>query len=877
MTDLIQTRRVTMPRPRNASLLAWCAGGTLSLSCTLSMAQPDAPATDPAAAQTSAQTADAGAVLGQARALLKDYTARAIVRLGVMDLRLRPDPSPDDYRIAALTMGLSAGVQTPDAEVLRRIADASWNATDEQAAIDATARLVQVDPADRVAILRVVSATIARMQTAEERLAAYDRLLGPGGARLPATVRSRLALDHALLLRERGDEDGFVDRLKMATSLDATNKEAALLASALFNERSTDPMGRLEMLTNLLYADPMDPSVHAQISASLAQAGAFTGAKRLWTNAETLLNLSGPDRQFEGESRRLVHQWLATGPSDLVLSLNKRLAAQREVKGRQIEAQTAAGGSLTDIGKVEDARLPVPLDRIRVLAAIAAGDRITYETGCVDMSRSAAALLKESRDPQIELMMPREEAEDFAKRALITAELIAAIAGVTSPELEENLATLAELGAAQDPRLMVAAIARNLEKSGVTEAVTQLTVLDFSSDPTGEAEAAASVVAAEALKKQNKREQAATLLRACARKHTLLPMGALAWSRYQQIKGPSDTLTPQAAAMESFAESIPRWIDQAITDPRSMMAMEAKLEKTTISGLQRPLIHLRLRNVCPIPLSLGPDRTINSRIIFAPRIDVGQGGIGQYAQPEIVEADRRLRLEPNETLEIDVTPDLGFTGWLGEVMCSDVARMRWRVLQGFRSSEQGVIEAGPGCLTTETGTVVRNPIAESTLDPTEIPTRVANRDEAELLPLAVLLRARVIAIGMLPEADAERPNLIAATTEVINAFAARYPTLSPLGRMMLACVLPHARQLAEMEAFDRVALQDQDPRVLALQLVSRCADAELPTLVAACESSDPTLREIATRHRARLATPDVCFARVGPSLSDFNPPAETAP
>lgn len=822
--------------------------------------------------------ADPAAVLAKARLQLKEYTARAIVRLGLLDLRLRPDPAPEDYRIAALTMGIADAMQPGDAETLRRIAEACWNGTDEQAAIDATAKLVQADPTDRVSILRVVSATIARMQTAEDRLAAYDKLLGAGGSRLPAVVRSRLALDCAMLLRERGDDEGFLDRLKLATSLDATNKEAALLASAFYNQRSSDPMGRLEMLANLLYSDPMDPGVHEQLSTSLAQSGSFIGARRMWANAQTILNQSGPERGFDAETRRLVHDWLCGSASDTVLALNKRLATEREGKAKQIEQQSkTSGAALSEVGKVEDQRLPMQLDRVRVLAAVASGDRITYETGCVDMARTGASLLKEANDPQIELLMPRDEALDFAKRAMVTAELIAAVAGVTTQELTDNLAKLQELGVTDDPRLNVARIARGVESRGVDVSLAELTTLDFSADPSGEAEAAASVVAADALKKQSKREQAATLLRACARKHILIPMGALAWSRFQQIKGPDERLSAQAAAMDAFAESIPRWIDQAINDPRSMMALDAQLDKSTISGLQRPVVKVRLRNVAPIPLSLGPDRTISSRLIFSPRMDVGINSVGQLAQPEIIEADRRLRLEPNETLEFDVWPDIGFTGWLSESMCSDLVRIRWRVLQGFRSSEQGVIEQGPGCLSTETGTLVRTPLAESALEPAEIPSRVLTRDEAELLPIAVILRARVISLSSLSPNDAERPKIIGSTVDVINAFAERYPTLSPLGRAMLLCTMPHKAQLPELEVFDKVALQELDPQLLTLTLLTRCDNPDEPVLTTATESANPTLREIARLHKSRLADGQMCFARLTGDLGAFNPPTENAP
>ena len=54
-----------------------------------------------------------------------------------------------------------------------------------------------LDPSDTVAQLRLISARIGQFQTAEERLAAYERFTGPEGKGLDPAIRSRLALDAA--------------------------------------------------------------------------------------------------------------------------------------------------------------------------------------------------------------------------------------------------------------------------------------------------------------------------------------------------------------------------------------------------------------------------------------------------------------------------------------------------------------------------------------------------------------------------------------------------------------------------------------------------------------------------------------------------------
>src|SRR5262249_36532640 len=144
--------------------------------------------------------------------------------------------------------------------------------------------------------LRLISGKIGRLQTAEQRLTLYTRLLGPDGEALSPAIRSRLALDDALLLREQGDIDGFVDRLALAIRLDPTHKEAAALAAQYYSDQVSDPVGKFQLLIDLLYADPLDPNVHESIARLLAQEGAWAQAKRFHDNGINLL--SGPQGQL---------------------------------------------------------------------------------------------------------------------------------------------------------------------------------------------------------------------------------------------------------------------------------------------------------------------------------------------------------------------------------------------------------------------------------------------------------------------------------------------------------------------------------------------------------------------------------------------------
>ena len=101
---------------------------------------------------------------------------------------------------------------------------------------------------DTVSQLRLIAASIAtrNTQNADDRLKVYEQFLsGPGRAQFDESIRSRLCWDAALLLRERGDEKGFVEKLKQSIQLDRTNKEAAALVRDVFRPENARRQGQV--------------------------------------------------------------------------------------------------------------------------------------------------------------------------------------------------------------------------------------------------------------------------------------------------------------------------------------------------------------------------------------------------------------------------------------------------------------------------------------------------------------------------------------------------------------------------------------------------------------------------------------------------------
>ena len=294
----------------------------------------------------------------------KEFAARSITRLALLDLRATSRPTEDDYRIASHLLGIAHDINPDDAEIMRRYLEAAYACGDDDKVLELTRNLLNLDPKDTVAQLRLITSSIARnSQNAEDRIKVYERFLdpdGPGKA-IDPSVLSRLALDEALLLRERGDDAGFIRKLTQATQLDSTHKEAAQLAATVYAERRPDDrVGCLRMMENVLMADPVDGNLHLSIARELIAGGAYKAAERFMENAGRIFVAAGlsPDRlQIE----QYVLRWRSHGAADVVGQLNHELAVARDGAEKALRQLEEKGLPIEKAAKPADVRLTPPV------------------------------------------------------------------------------------------------------------------------------------------------------------------------------------------------------------------------------------------------------------------------------------------------------------------------------------------------------------------------------------------------------------------------------------------------------------------------------------------------------------------------------------
>lgn len=812
---------------------------------------------------------------------LNAYTSRALARFAMLDLRAQDDATPDDYRVAAALLDAAQSLALNDIELLRRRIEAHFNAGNDKVVLALSRDLLRLDPKDTVTQLRIITARLAQMQTVEERMVAYARFLGPEGNAFDPSVKSRLALDAALLAREMGEEAKFLTLLEQAATLDPSNKAAALMAFTVFAGSVDSASGRLELLANLLHADPMDPRVHQQIRDELASVGAFTQARRFHTSASAILNAAIPQEDPSRAVIAFVLTWYCDGPRKPLDTMLNQLVIERDRADRTAKAQEDATGIVT-VKRGKDVRLSLPNEIVRLTSAMAVDDKAQIEASLTDLAASIAEREEvyndrgrrpvSMTDQDAALEIGTLKGELIRWRLLTNSQLDAAAAGynqalsMTEPESQER-ATLLALSAL---------------RSGDT--ASSLYFCSKATQPSPWVELIRGMAHALAGDDQASRLAYAEAFR-------IAPLGLLGALGHTlaarvEVHDPDHLTLPPAtspahdvalaAALNQYAATIPAWIDQMVTNPHSFQNMAITINQSSGLGISTsnradPLAPLRatikITNVSPVALGFGTDRTINPRLLFAPNLEGRRGNQRATAEPEVVELAQRLRLLPGETMEYTANLDYGTVAFISELHSEAPTQLWWRVMQGFESRSGGVRDVGAGCLEAVTDTLARGALPEATRTPESIAQRLAaitsDANAQQELP-ALLIAARGFIARSVDPFDSIAPDArFTGTKALCDAIIAAYPSWPATSRVLAITTLPPAKQIPELARLDELILNDIDPFVRPIAIVARAQTSDSPAIESALASEDPALVRIAKAHQSRLASGGQAFGERG--------------
>jgi hypothetical protein len=219
---------------------------------------------------------------------------------------------------------------------------------------------------------------------------------------------------------------------------------------------------------------------------------------------------------------------------------------------------------------------------------------------------------------------------------------------------------------------------------------------------------------------------------------------------------------------------------------------------------------------------------------------------------EIVRLDRRLRLMPNETLEVSVPLESGYGGWAVRMSSVQTLRLRWRLLQGFRLDAEAMTKPGAFSLTADTDTLVRSAVRGLSLETGVLAqaVRSAGKDRpAEFMHAVGAAAARVMRVGGPDQPTQEQ------VRELIGALLERYTAANRLERLFMLTRLPAAAMAPAMREFDDAiaGLDEPDAEVMLVKIITRADKPDNAAIKRATAAGvDPALARLAGIQALRL-------------------------
>lgn len=806
-----------------------------------------------------------------------------IHRAALLDLRLNESPSPTDYEFASILLDLGLRMNPENAELARDLAQAAWLAGDSDRSLEATRQIIRADPSDTVAQLRLISARINEKQTLEQRKALYDRFLGEAGQSLDKSVRSRLALDAALLEREAGNTAAFLERLHQATRLDSSHKAAASLAAQYYSSVSRNPTVSLDYQVRLLKADPLDAHVHLSIADMLSANGASEEAKRYLYNAIKLFSLETGEPPENIEEIRIAIEWQTDGAEAAMAPLRAELNDLRTAARAQIDAYVEAQLPIDDLRQPLEIRFPLGVDMLRILAAHSEGDSELVRSILDDIQRTVsqdiAALAQAATQPGADVrtlltLVVRRMTELNAMRAIV---------GLDTERISEEITVMREQMPALASQLRQVEAMIQYSKGNYEEAIREAEA--FSSMPIH------GLIRAASYERLEQDEKAIELYVGIARSNVKNAYGAYAHERLKKLGAADRFMTEAGQEMIRIASRLPEWVEQMIDRPSSFQYLSVDHQKRMYFEGERPMLTIRLQNTAPIPLSVGPNAPINSRVLIEPvGVSTQHNGFIGSPRPKVLQLDSRLRLEPRESVSIEVAADSVSTDWLIDQQAGISMRQRWRLIQGFRTrlsdsvaQVQGAnpnqrvfgITNSPLGLTAETSVVQRLGLSVFRASASELAAMLESDDSDMHRRAMTAISARLINSRVDEQFD-ER-----GIDRITTALNELYTRSGAEVRAAMMLMLPQRHQAPGMMAFDdHVAsslLSDSlidsevDPLTLVCALLTRTDDPESPIFETLAQISDPDIKRFAQITRERLRGGEPLLSTVGPGVDAMIP------
>lgn len=790
-----------------------------------------------------------------------------------LDLGLNEPVKPADYELAMNLLNMGLGLDPEDADMARQVVQAAWNAGDNEALIDATRMVIRSDPKDTVATLRLISAIVNREQTVEGRIASYNRFLGERGEGIDVTVRSRLMLDLALLERERGNESGFLSALRKSAKLDPANKEPQSLVSQNYSRTIAEASTLLRLQLRVLYADPIDPHVYITIARLCAVEGATDAAWRFLNNGIDIFKIDVGITPPILQEQQLALLWQHEGPQAILDELNPSLADERAVNALKIEARKEADEPFDDITPPEDIRYEAGIDRIRLLAASILEDQETVDSVLLDLRRGLVSDMETMKEQMNIRGVNRGVLLGEYLRKVVSFQTMRAIVGVDHSVIKEDIDQMIEVSPELEQFFRPFEPFSEFAKGNFARAKE---IAQDSLDPS----VSRDMLLARSTEQVGDTDEAIELYIQMTRDYPLKAAGAMARSRLKELTNGAQLRTEEGTKMEEIARRVPAWFDQMIQHPENTMDLSIVPSKISYEPGEVAKLRIRVTNLSTLPLGLGGTHPIDSNLLIVPGFSESERGFRGIGRARVVDLGRRFRLDPLESLVIELEPDSVQSRWLIQNQPQSVVRQRWRALQGFQPSPNGGIINSPFGLVSETQLVGREVLGEASASADIIIESIrspeTNAFERGVLAASAVLLKPEIRADLSPEDFAR----------IVDALWDRYVSGDVPTKVWMLGTLPTKLAAGPIESFDERVQQELvaeslinpeiEPVLVAMVLITRVESMSSPVIEVANAHDDPRLGLMAQLVVERIENIEPMYAGVDNPLEAFSGKADSS-
>lgn len=798
-------------------------------------APPDAPAAPPAAPPR----APSEEIAAEGRMRL----ARLLVRSS-LELVRAEEPRTDDYRVAlAMTeWATELAPEWTDAwRVLVQLASLG-EGLDESGADRlqrALTAIVRQDPTDEVARLRLLSLAIDRFPTAEQRVAAYERLLDPANrGRLGGPVAARLAFELALLLHRSGDVEGYARWLAESVALDPTFAAATEAAAGFLRHRAVDPVGEAELFVAAMLANPVNPLPRELLASICLREAAFAAASRLHDLTIATTPLDDPASAGFVAAKALA-LWAQGTPDRAIALIDARQKELDQIARMQVRAQDPE----IDLAGLEQVRAR-PDRQVATLRAI-----ILRSTGSPEADAAVGTAM-------LAMQLDFEDAEQLDPDPELTRRL--AELGIDSigfllwmsPDPEGPTRMLAEV--ATQVELSERARRRldgwiALRRGEVDAAIALLE--PATDDPL------AMLGLADAYLAAGRRSDAARTYLAVHRAGPGTALGVWARDRLAEIIARPVPASDVATRLDALVGTVPSTYDRLVLGEGRSVGVTLRSTKPSYAPLEPVQLVAEIVNATDLPLAIGSEGPIEPNLAVLAQATIAQLDRPVAAPPMVVPLQRRFRLGPRERLAIPIDLSLGSFGEVLDRTALAGSNISVRAISNFRPVEGGALQPGVLGAKGEASQVrvegVR--VTSGWIEDAVAAVRVADR--AEDLPLMSLLAAVGVATEgapQLPEGEFD------AIGQIWEAMQEGWTHLDPAGQAWLLTSLP-ATPSPGMTALVDNARSSNDRVVMLGYILGRSRGSDDPVLRRAIASDDARLsliaRLVADRLERRQAQP----------------------